>query len=107
MRRLLLAGALALTAAVPAAPASAGVGACVVAVNFPVCAGTCSAGDTVTVIVVGTSAQNGTASCGGASPDCTAFRVPCTESETASGSGALSCSGSAPVVICLVLPSSR
>ncbi len=107
MRRLLLAAALTLTAgALPAAPAHAGAGACVVTSGVPVCAGTCSYGDAITVITLGVSAT-GRASCGGTTVDCAAFKVPCTDSGTATGSGALSCSGTAPVVICLVLPSSR
>jgi hypothetical protein len=101
MRRLLLAGLLA-AAAVPASPAHAGPAVCVSALNVPVCAGTCQNGDPITVVVVGTSAQNGTASCGGGSASCTAFRVPCTDTGTAGGSGQLHCGGSAPVVICLV-----
>ena len=102
MRRLLLAAAALSVAALPAAPASAGPAACVVAEGFPVCAGTCSPGDPITVVAVGLSAESGTASCGGSSVSCNAFRVPCRRSATTSGSGALRCSGTAPVVICLV-----
>ena len=101
MRRLLLAGLLA-AAAIPASPAHAGPAVCVTAANFPVCAGTCSPGDPITVIVLGVSAR-GTASCGGGEADCTAYKVPCIDtSGRASGSGQLNCSGTAPVVICLV-----
>lgn len=102
MRRLLLAAASAVALAVPATPADAGPAACVVTAGFPVCAGTCRPGDPITVVAVGTGAQNGTASCGGSSTSCTAFRLPCRSSTTASGSGQLSCSGTAPVVICIV-----
>ena len=101
MRRLLLA-ALVAAAAIPAGPAHAGPAVCVSAVGFPVCAGNCAPGDPITVIVVGTSAQNGSATCGGGEARCTAFRLPCIGSDTAGGSGALNCSGTAPVVICLV-----
>ncbi|HWL35196.1 MAG TPA: hypothetical protein VNQ77_03295 [Frankiaceae bacterium] len=101
MRRLLLAGLLA-AAAIPAAPAHAGPAACVTAANFPVCAGTCSPGDPITVIVVGVSAY-GRASCGGGQADCAAFKTPCIDTTgRATGSGQLTCSGTAPVVICLV-----
>ena len=97
MRRLLLAALLAL---VPAAPADAGPAACVVAAGFPVCAGTCRSGDLITVIAIGNG--SGTASCGGATANCTAFRFVCTGNDTATGTGALSCGGSSDVVICLV-----
>jgi hypothetical protein len=107
MRRVAAAAALLVSAALPAAPANAGVGACVVTAGFPVCAGTCSPGDTLTVIAVGTSAQSGTVSCGGSSQTCYAFRVPCTDTTTTSGSGAMRCSGSAPVVVCLNLGTAR
>lgn len=106
MRRLLIAAAVAAAAAVPVAPAHAGVGACVVTAGFPVCAGTCSYGDTITVVTLGVS-STGRASCGGTTVDCTAFKTPCTDSGTAGGSGALSCSGTAPVVICLVTGTAR
>ena len=99
MRRLLVA-ALVAAATIPAVPAQAGPAACVQAAGFPVCAGTCSFGDPLTVIVLGNG--DGRASCGGGSADCFAFRGVCTSSGQAGGSGALRCSGSAPVVICLV-----
>lgn len=99
MRRLLLAGLLA-AAAIPLGPAHAGPAACVVAEGFPVCAGNCANGDPVTVIVLGVG--SGTASCGGADATCYGFRGVCTTGDQASGPGALSCGGSAPVVICLV-----
>lgn len=100
MRRLLVAGLLA-AAAIPAGPAHAGPAVCVSALNVPVCAGTCQSGDPITVIVLGVSAT-GTASCGGGSAGCTAFKAPCTDGGTAGGSGQLHCGGTAPVVICLV-----
>ena len=102
MRRLVLAGLLGLAAALPAAPAHAGPAACVVTAGFPVCAGNCAPGDPITVIAIGTGATTGTASCGGSSVSCTAFRGVCTRTGTTSGSGALSCRGTATVVICLV-----
>lgn len=106
MRRLLLAAAIAATAALPAGPAHAGPAVCVVTAGFPVCAGNCSPGDPLTVVVVGASAT-GTASCGGGTAQCNAYKLPCVGSGQASGSGALSCSGTAPVVICLVGVSAR
>ncbi|HVF04342.1 MAG TPA: hypothetical protein VNA20_05855 [Frankiaceae bacterium] len=101
MRRLLLSAAALSIAALPVAPAQAGPAVCVVTAGFPVCAGTCRAGDPITVVAAPFS-STGTASCGGTTVSCTAFKVPCTDSGTASGSGALQCSGSAPVVICIV-----
>ena len=106
MRRLIFAATLACAAALPVAPADAGVGACVVTAGFPVCGGTCSTGDTITVVTVGASAT-GTASCGGTNVSCNAYKVPCTRSGTAGGSGALNCSGTSPVVICLVTGTAR
>lgn len=101
MRRLLLASAIALAAAVPAAPASAGPAACVVTNGIPVCAGNCSTGDPVNVYVLGVG--DGDAYCGGNhAAGCYAFRGVCTDSGRAPSGGALSCRGSAPVVICVV-----
>lgn len=97
MRRLLLAAAL--LAALPAAPASAGPAACAVASGFPVCAGTCSSGDPVTVVALGVG--QGVARCGGnVAADCPAFRGVCTGSGTAPSGGALTCGGSSAVVLC-------
>lgn len=97
MRRLLLAAIL---AAVPVAPAHAGPAECVVADGFPVCVGTCSFNDVITVRAVG--GGSGTASCGGATASCFAFRGTCTDSARATGSGSLTCSGSAQLVVCSV-----
>lgn len=94
MRRLLLAGLLALA---PVAPASAGPATCTVTNGFPVCAGTCRSGDTISVRVVGIG--QGVASCGGVSPDCYSARVSCTDSATATSSGALTCSGASSAVV--------
>lgn len=106
MRRLLLSAAAISVAAFPVAPAQAGPAACVVTAGFPVCAGTCRPGDPITVVAAPFS-STGTASCGGTSVSCTAFKVPCSNSGVASGSGALQCSGSAPVVVCVVGVSAR
>ena len=101
MRRLLLAAAVAAVAAVPIAPAHAGPAACVVTSGIPVCAGNCSTGDPVDVYVVGVG--SGTAYCGGsAAASCPSFRGACTGSGRAPSGGALTCRGTAPVVICVV-----
>lgn len=102
MRRLLFAGLLAVSAAVPTTPAVAGPAYCVVTAGFPVCAGTCRPGEPVSVQATGSGGTYGTASCGGASAHCTVFRVTCSDSATATGSGSLSCSGTAQVVVCSV-----
>ena len=101
MRRLLLAASV--LALVPAVPAHAGPAACVVARGFPVCAGTCSPSDPITVVGVSASgAQTAAASCGGGTASCITFRFVCTGSAASSGSGALSCGGSADIVVCTV-----
>jgi hypothetical protein len=86
MRRLLLACLVSVAAAVPA---SASPGECVAVDAFPVCAGTCSPGERITVRVVGNA--TGTASCGGATATCFAFRATCTASAVASSFGSLTC----------------
>lgn len=87
MRRLLLA---CLLAAVPVLPASASPGECVVANGFPVCAGTCSTGEVISVSIVGLDAI-GSASCGGATAQCFVIRGTCTATARATSSGALTC----------------
>jgi hypothetical protein len=87
MRRLLLA---ALLLAVPAVPASASPAECVATSSLPVCAGTCRAGETISVTSVGAFAH-GTANCGGAAASCSAFRGSCTDTATATSSGPLTC----------------
>ena len=101
MRTLLLASA-ALALTVPVGPAQAGPAYCVVTAGFPVCAGTCRPGEPVSVQATGSGGTYGAASCGGATPRCTVFRVTCSDSGTATGSGALTCSGTAQLVVCSV-----
>lgn len=100
MRRLLLATAV--LALVPAVPAQAGPAACVRASGFPVCAGTCQAGDQITVYAADTDARQGIARCGGAQADCYTFRFACSGAATAGSSGSLTCGGDARLVICFV-----
>lgn len=102
MRRLLLAGLLALA---PLSPATAGQGACVSTGGVTACptaVNRCSVNDTIRVTVYG--AGQGTASCGGATASCFSVRVTCTDDARATSSGALTCSatGSA-VAICAVV----
>ena len=99
MRRLLLASLLALVAGAPAA--HAGPAACVVASGIPACAGNCSTGDPVNVYAVGSGSAY--ARCGGnPAASCSGFRGTCTGSGTAPSGGALTCGGTAAVVVCLV-----
>ena len=99
MRRLLLASLLVVAASAPAA--HAGPGACVVASGFPVCAGTCSTGDPVNVVGIGSGSA--VARCGGnVAAQCFGFRGACSGSGTAPSGGALTCGGTAAVVICIV-----
>jgi hypothetical protein len=97
VRRLLLA---CLLAAVPAVPAAAAPAACVATNALPVCAGTCLAGETISVRVVGNA--TGTVSCGGTTTSCLAFRATCTASGIAASSGPLTCtvSGGTGVAYC-------
>jgi hypothetical protein len=85
MRRLFLA---CLLAAVPAVPASAQPGACVATSALPVCAGTCRAGDVISVTAVGAT---GTVSCGGTTRSCFPDSGTCTASGFALSSGPLTC----------------
>lgn len=100
MRRLLLA---VLLAAVPAVPASAGVGACYTHRQTGVyaCTGSCAPGDTITVTVLG--AGGGAAHCGGATASCLAFRGACARTATAVTAGELTCEGG-PNVVCSAGP---
>jgi hypothetical protein len=108
MRRLLLAGLLAAGAALPVSPAHAGPAACVVVSGFPACAGTCRAGDPITVVAMGQGGGiGGEARCGGGDAGCTVFRLACRGDGTATGSGTLQCDGDADVIICLVGTSAR
>lgn len=101
IRRLLIVSLLALA---PVAPAHAGPAACVAGNGFPVCAGTCFAGDPISVRAVGTSGSQAIARCGGVEARCTIFLAPtCTSSTViATSSGPLTCGGSAEVVVCSV-----
>ena len=106
MRRSLLLALPALLALVPAAPSSAGFGQCVSTGGVTVCptaVSRCTAGERVGVTVVGSG--QGTASCGGVSASCYAFRVTCSDtSARATTSGILTCSATnAAVAYCAVL----
>jgi len=89
MRRLLVTLAC-VVAAVPAAPASASPAECVATPSLPACAGTCRAGETISVTAYGQNVA-AHASCGGTTVSCFTVRPSCSNSGTAASSGPLTC----------------
>lgn len=106
MRRAVLVLTLPAALLLPAPSASA---ACVSSTGVTACPPvyTCGPGSVVSVVVTGV-AGTGSASCGGATADCIAFRFGCNATATASSYGVLTCSSSHTVVAtCTVSPSPR
>ncbi len=103
MRRFVLA---ALLAVAPFATAAHADGTCVASGGNTVCPGAvskCAANQTIRVTVYGNG--RGTASCGGASASCIAFRGSCTDDARATAPGTLTCASdnTAAVAVCAVV----
>lgn len=103
MRRTVLLLTLPATLLLPAPSASA---ACVSSTGITVCPPVhrCGPGSVVTVVITGVAGY-GSASCGGATAECIAFRFGCSDVATASSTGVLTCTSSRTVVAtCTVSP---